>query len=73
LAALEIEMARQNARRQTKIGIIAVFIGGAALLSIVMLAVFFRGKAPTLQSRPLLAHLLTPIGAPLSLRHKMPS
>jgi hypothetical protein len=34
-----------STNRQTKIGIIAVFIGGAALLSIVMLAVFFQGKS----------------------------
>jgi hypothetical protein len=45
LAALEIEMARQSASRQTKIGTIAVFIGGAALLSIVLLAIFFQGKS----------------------------
>jgi len=37
-------MARQSEDRQNKIGIIAVFIGGAALLSIVMLAIFFQGK-----------------------------
>src|SRR5262249_59390521 len=45
-AALQEEMGiRQSEDRQTKIGTIAVFIGGAALLSIVMLAVFFQGKS----------------------------
>jgi peptidoglycan hydrolase-like protein with peptidoglycan-binding domain len=36
---------RQSEDRQTKIGTIAVFTGGAALLSIVILAVFFQGKS----------------------------
>ena len=36
---------RQSENRQTKIGIIAVFTGGAALLSIVMLSIFFQGKS----------------------------
>jgi hypothetical protein len=45
-AALQEEMGiRQSEDRQTKIGIIAVFIGGAALLLILMLAVFFQGKS----------------------------
>jgi hypothetical protein len=45
-AALQEEMGiRQSEDRQTKIGTIAVFTGGAALLSIVMLAVFFQGKS----------------------------
>jgi hypothetical protein len=45
-AALQEEMGiRQSEDRQTKIGIIAVFIGGAALLSIVMLSIFFQGKS----------------------------
>ena len=47
-AALQSEMgiaARQSEGRQTtKIGIIAVFTGGAALLSIVMLSFFFPGE-----------------------------
>src|SRR5215470_16210386 len=53
-AALQEETARQteaatstrtstSTNRQTKIGIIPVFIGGAALSSIIVLAVFFRG------------------------------
>ena len=36
---------RQSEDRQTKIGIIAVFTGGAALLSIVMLSIFSHGKS----------------------------
>jgi hypothetical protein len=36
---------RQSEHRQTEIGIIAVFIGGAAILSIAMLPVFFQGKS----------------------------
>jgi hypothetical protein len=45
-AALQEEMGiRQSENRQTKIGIIAVYTAGAALLSIVMLAVFFQGKS----------------------------
>ena len=36
---------RQSEDRQNTIGIIAVFIGGAALLSIVMLSIFFQGKS----------------------------
>jgi Putative peptidoglycan binding domain len=43
LAALEREMGSED--RQTGIGIIAVFIGGAVILSIVMLPVFFRGNS----------------------------
>jgi hypothetical protein len=35
----------QSETRQTEIGVIAVFIGGAAILSIVMLPVFFQGKS----------------------------
>jgi hypothetical protein len=35
----------QSEGRQTKIGMIAVFIGGAALLSIVMLLAFFPGRS----------------------------
>jgi peptidoglycan hydrolase-like protein with peptidoglycan-binding domain len=45
-------MARQSEGRQTKIGIIPVFIGGAALLSIVMLAVFFQGKSTDAEKAP---------------------
>jgi hypothetical protein len=37
--------ARQSEDRQTQIGIIAVFVGGAAILSIVMLPAFFRGNS----------------------------
>jgi peptidoglycan hydrolase-like protein with peptidoglycan-binding domain len=37
--------ARQSEDRQTGIGIIAVFIGGAALLSIVMLPIFFQRES----------------------------
>src|SRR5262249_3771327 len=44
-AALQEEMARHSENRQTKIGIIGVFMGGAAILSIVMLPIFFPGKS----------------------------
>ena len=54
-AALQIEMARQSDDRLTKIGIIAVFIGGAALLSIVMLAVFFQGKSTDAEKAQMVA------------------
>ena len=43
---------RQSEDRQTKIGTIAVFTGGAALLSIVMLAVFFQGKSTDAEKAP---------------------
>ena len=67
-AALQIEMARplagQSENRQTKIGIIAIFTGGAALLSIVMLAIFFQGKstgASKPQSSANAAAVITPL------------
>jgi hypothetical protein len=65
LAALEREMGSED--RQTGIGIIAVFIGGAVILSIVMLPFFSGGIAPTLQNHR------RPTGPPLSLRCKMPT
>ena len=62
-AALQEEMARQteaatstrtstSTNRQTKIGIIPVFIGGAALSSIIVLAVFFQGKSTDAEKAP---------------------
>src|SRR5262249_39243668 len=62
-AALQIEMARQSeaatstrtntsTNRQTKIGIIAVFIGGAVISSIVMLPVLFRGNSTDAEKAP---------------------
>jgi len=62
-------LAGQSEDRQKKIGIIAVVIGGAALLSIVTLLFFSKGKAPTLQNH---RRLLTP-RPPLSLRGKVPT
>jgi hypothetical protein len=45
LTAYQNEMAaRESGDRQTKKGLIAVFIGGAAILSIVMVSIFFQGK-----------------------------
>ena len=64
---------RQSETGHRQIGI-AAFIGGAAILSIVMLLVFSRGKAPTLQNhKPSLTHLFTPTRPPLSLRCKVPT
>src|SRR6516225_6171328 len=70
-AALQDEMGiRQSGDRQTKIGIIAVFTGGAALLSIVMLSIFFQGKS-TDAAKPSVHADRTAVVAPLQDANKL--
>jgi hypothetical protein len=68
LAAYQSEMAarqsedRQSENRQTKIGLIAGFIGGVAiLLLIVMLPVFFRGNSTDATKPPERTGVVTPL------------
>lgn len=70
-AALQDEMGiRQSGDRQRKIGIVAVFIGGAALLSIVMLSIFFQGKG-TDAAKPQAASDSSAVVAPLQDANKL--